>query len=114
MSELWKSSPRAYSNEAARKGWVVLKDPDGRGPNLSPNLTSADTWSRIDFTWALRRGPGGRAPKPSRRAQMLPVEYLYGEPLGSKGRGPNSPSGAYPRGFTTIVGRPEASCARQA
>ena len=62
MSELWKSSPRAHSNETGRKGSVVLKDPDGRGPNLSPNLTSEDTWSRIDFTWtSMRRTRRARA-----------------------------------------------------
>src|SRR3989442_12693020 len=37
--------------------------------------------------------------KPSCTAQTMPVEYPYGGPLGSEGWGPNSPSGAYPRGF---------------
>src|SRR5438552_8464549 len=37
---------------------------------------------------------------------MLPVEYLYGGPVGSKGWGPNSPSGASPRGFATTAKPP--------
>src|SRR2546428_5113492 len=41
-----------------------------------------------------KKGRRGGAPKPSRRAQTLRLEYPYGGPVGSKGWGPNSPSGA--------------------
>ena len=43
---------------------------------------------------ALEGGQARQRPRAKPWAQMLPVEYLYGGPVGSEGRGPNSPSGA--------------------
>jgi len=40
MMAFWQGALRYVPREPAEPGWVVLKDPEGRGPNVSLNLTS--------------------------------------------------------------------------
>jgi catechol 2,3-dioxygenase-like lactoylglutathione lyase family enzyme len=35
MLQFWQRALRYVPREPAQDGWVVLRDPDGRGPNLS-------------------------------------------------------------------------------
>ncbi len=35
MLTFWQAALRYVSREPAKDGWVVLRDPEGRGPNLS-------------------------------------------------------------------------------
>ncbi|MGD1055315.1 MAG: VOC family protein [Nitrososphaerales archaeon] len=40
MMKFWQEALRYVPKRPAENGWVILKDPDGRGPNISLNLTS--------------------------------------------------------------------------
>jgi len=40
MMNFWKEALHYVPKKPSADGWVILKDPDGRGPNLSLNLTS--------------------------------------------------------------------------
>lgn len=37
MLAFWQQALRCVPREPAKVGWVVLRDPDGRGPNVSLN-----------------------------------------------------------------------------
>ena len=40
MMTFWQEALHYVPQEPPEEGWVILKDPEGRGPNLSLNLTS--------------------------------------------------------------------------
>lgn len=40
MMEFWKEALHYVAKYPPGKGWVILKDPDGKGPNVSINLSS--------------------------------------------------------------------------
>jgi catechol 2,3-dioxygenase-like lactoylglutathione lyase family enzyme len=46
MLAFWQAALRYVPREPARDGWVVLRDPDGRGPNVSLNRTAKPRTAR--------------------------------------------------------------------
>ena len=64
MTEFWQAALRYSPREPARGGWVVLRDPEGRGPNLS--LLARDrrcakrSWLHLDLYTDNRDGEVGR------------------------------------------------------
>ncbi len=40
MVAFWREALHYVPRAPPKEGWVVLKDPEGRGPNVSVNLTS--------------------------------------------------------------------------
>jgi len=40
MMALWKEALHYVPKYSPDGGWIILKDPEGRGPNLSLNLSS--------------------------------------------------------------------------
>jgi catechol 2,3-dioxygenase-like lactoylglutathione lyase family enzyme len=54
MLTFWQAALRYVSREPAKDGWVVLRDPEGRGPNLSldraPERRSGKrSWLHLDL-----------------------------------------------------------------
>lgn len=58
MSSFWQSALRYVPREPASEGWVVLRDPNGKGPNLSlqarDRRASARSWLHLDLYTAAR------------------------------------------------------------
>jgi hypothetical protein len=58
--EFWQAALHYTPREPARQGWVVLRDPDGRGPNLSlqarERRSGKRSWVHLDLYTENREG----------------------------------------------------------
>ena len=61
MMAFWKEALHYVPKYSPDGGWVILKDPEGRGPNLSLNLPSRRSPGLVSASpGSLCRGPEGR------------------------------------------------------
>ncbi len=60
MLAFWQESLHYVPREPAESGWVVLRDPDGRSPNISlnqvPEKPSSRNWLHLDLYTSDREG----------------------------------------------------------
>lgn len=60
MADFWQAALHYIPREPARDGWVVLRDPEGRGPNLSlqarDRRAARRSWLHLDLYTNDREG----------------------------------------------------------
>ncbi len=77
MLAFWQETLHYIPREPAEDGWVILRDPDGRGPNVSlqqvPERISGRNWFHFDLYTNDREGEVERLLKIG--ATRHPQEY---------------------------------------